>query len=173
MHVELAFITAFEVPPSEDEAFLASHATTGTMHRALREDADFRFVDVASAGSPEIPDGSTGFAAHPGVYEVIRSDGRPDVAGGVLRIDVFEVPDAGERLVAAWERARDVLARQQGWIGRRLYRSVAPAEFAFVDVTRWSSPLMFARASERPEFRDATATPYRSHAALYTVVEDS
>ena len=171
--MELVFITAFEVPPDADEAFLASHATSGTMHRALREDADFRFVDVARAGSPEIPDGQTGFAAHPGVYEVIRSDGSPDVDGGVLRIDVLEVPDAGERLVETWERGRAVLAQQQGWIGRRLYRSVAPAEFGFVEITRWSSPLMFARASRRLEFAEATATPYRSHAALYTVVADA
>ena len=165
--MELAFITAFEVPPSQDEAFLASHATSGTMHRALREDAQFRFVDVAHAGAPELPDGSTGFPAHPGVYEAIRSDGRPDVAGGVLRIEVLEVPDAGERIV---ERSVDVVTQQQGWIGRRLYRAVAPAEFAFVEITRWSSPLMLARASTRPEFAEATATPYRSHAALYTVV---
>ena len=168
--MELTFITAFEVPPSEDDAFLTSHVTSGTMHRALREDADFRFVDVAGAGSPDIPNGSTGFASHPGVYEAIRSDASPDVEGGVLRIEVLEVPDAGERLIEAWEGARDVLAQQQGWIGRRLYRAVAPAEFAFVAITRWSSPLMVQRAAARPEFVEATATPYRSHAALYTIV---
>jgi hypothetical protein len=168
--VELTFITAFEVSPSRDEAFLASLATSGTMHRALRDDVEFRFVDVARAGAPEIPDGSSGFPSHPGTYEQIRFHGRPDVAGGVLRIELLEVPDAGERLLEGWERARDVVAGQQGWIGRTLYRAVAPAEFAFVEIAQWSSPLMLARASARPEFMDATTTRFRSHAALYTVV---
>jgi hypothetical protein len=38
------------------------------------------------------------------------------------------------------------------------------------DVTgRWSSPLMFARALERPEFTAAAAAmPFPSHPALYT-----
>ena len=140
--MELTFITAFEVPPSEDEAFLATRATSGTMHRALREDADFRFVDVARAGAPEVPNGASGFPSHPGVYEVIRSEGRPDVDGGVLRIDFVEVPDAGERYLealgaragraraaAGLDRAAAVPARRAGRVRvRRRDALVEPAD---------------------------------------------
>jgi hypothetical protein len=45
------------------------------------------------------------------------------------------------------------------------------SDFRFVDLARWSSPLMFARATQRPEFRDAGAhLPYAAHPALYSVV---
>jgi hypothetical protein len=40
-----------------------------------------------------------------------------------------------------------------------------------VSLARWSSPLMFARATQRPEFRAAGAgLPYTGHPALYSVV---
>jgi hypothetical protein len=58
-----------------------------------------------------------------------------------------------------------VLAQQQGYHGTRLHRSLTPADFRFVNIARWSSPLMFARALE---FTDAAAAmPFPSHPALY------
>jgi heme-degrading monooxygenase HmoA len=82
----------------------------------------------------------------------------------------FEVPpDADEQFLTGWDRARAVLARQQGYLGTRLHRSAAPADFRFVNIARWSSPLMFARALKRPEFqRAAAAIPFPAHPALYT-----
>jgi heme-degrading monooxygenase HmoA len=112
------------------------------------------------------------FAAHPSAYEVVHEEGAPDGSEGVTLINPFEVPaDEDERFVAGWERARAGLADQRGYLGTRLHRSVGAADFRFVNVARWSSPLMFSRAVQRPEFRDAAAgVPYAAHPALYTAV---
>jgi heme-degrading monooxygenase HmoA len=158
MHTLLAvttLITAFA-----DEASVARRAEGMTLHRALRDDVDFRFVGVGEAAA--------------GGYEVLRQAGTPDVDGGVLRVELFEVPgDADERFLAGWERLRGALAQQRGYLGTRLYRSVAAADFRFVDITRWSSPLMVARATRLDAVQEAIdALPFRSHPALYLAVSD-
>jgi hypothetical protein len=119
-------LTLFATEPEDDAA--------GVLYRALRPDVDFRFVSVAEG------DG----------YEVVREDragGWDRIPGGVLLIDPFEVP-AGEddAFLAGWDDARAVLAEQQGYLGARLYRATGPAHFRFVDLARWSSPLMVQRA---------------------------
>jgi heme-degrading monooxygenase HmoA len=190
----VTLINAFEVPPDADEAFIAGWerardflaATEGyrltALHRALRADVDFRFVNVAQVDSPQrwkeavsdpaFPGASMPFPGHPGLYEVVREDATPDVEGGVVLVNPFEVPDGvDEQFLAAWDRARDALAEQRGYLGTRLHRSLGPADFRFVNIARWSSPLMFARALERPEFqRAAQAMPFPAHPALYQVV---
>jgi heme-degrading monooxygenase HmoA len=183
----VTLINAFEVPPDADEAFIAGwerardvrdagggfQATA--LHRALRSDVDFRFVELARVGSPQsreqpVPDPA--FPAHPSLYEVVREDGKLDIEGGVVLINPFEVPeDQDERFLAGWERARDVLAQQRGYLGTRLHRSLGRADFRFVNVARWSSPLMFARALQLPDVQAAAqAMPFPSHPALYQVV---
>ena len=94
--------------------------------------------------------------------------------GTVTLINAFEVPpEADERFVAGWDAARRLLSGHRGYLGTRLHRSVGPADFRFVNVARWSSPLMFSRAIEQPEFREAAgALPFPSHPALYQVVRD-
>lgn len=166
-------IDAFEVPPDADEEFVAEwerarDARRGygasALHGALRQDVDFRFVDVALVHSPG--------AGQENLYEVVREHGTPDVEGGVVLIEPFEVHDGqDERFLAGWDRARAVLARQRGHIGARLYRNIGPGAFRFVESARWSSPLMYARALQRPDFREAAqAMPFPSHPALYQVV---
>jgi Antibiotic biosynthesis monooxygenase len=144
-----------------DEAALAGRDAALTLHRALRDDVDFRFVAFGEAEA--------------GGYEVLREAGTPDVPGGVIRIELFEVPpDDDERFLAGWERLRGALAQQRGYLGTRLYRSVAAASFRFVDITRWSSPLMVARALKRDDVQDAIdALPFSSHPALYMPVSRS
>jgi hypothetical protein len=117
----------------------------GVLHRALRDDVPFRFVALGGAGER---------------YDVVLEAGTPDVEGGVVLIEPF---------LAAWGRLRAARAEQRGYLGTRLYRSVAAAaEPGFVDVTRWSSPLMFARASALPDVEQATAAmPFASQPALY------
>jgi Antibiotic biosynthesis monooxygenase len=119
-------ITLHATEPEDDAA--------GVLYRALRPDVDFRFVSVAEG------DG----------YEVVREDGAPDTPGGVVLIDPFEVP-AGEddAFLAGWDAARAVLAQQQGYLGARLHRATGPAEFRFIDLARWSSPLMVQRAAAK------------------------
>jgi heme-degrading monooxygenase HmoA len=192
----VTLINAFEVPVEADEPFVADWQrardfiatkdgfSTTALHRALRPDAAFRFVNLARVESPdawreaiadpEFPGARMPFAAHPGLYEVVHEDGVPDGTDGVTLINPFEVPaGADEPFLAGWHRARDLLAEQHGYLGTRLHRSLGPADFRFVTVARWSSPLMFSRAVGRPEFAQAAgARPFASHPALYQVVRD-
>ena len=162
-------IDLFEVAPESDAAFLADweaeRSASAVLYRALRADVDFRFVAV----TPFDDDSSA-----PGLYEAVHEDGAPDGSEGVTLINPFEVPAGDdERFVAGWERARAALADQRGYLGTRLHRSVGESDVRFVNVARWSSPLMFARATQRPEFREAGADlPYAAHPALYSVVGD-
>jgi heme-degrading monooxygenase HmoA len=192
----VTLITAFEVPPDADEPFTAAWerardlaaATPGflgsALHRALREDVSFRFVDVTRVDDPEawreaaaraaFPEGEARFAAHPGVYEIVREDGSPAGDGGVILINAFEVPPGDDaRFLTGWEGARAALATQRGYLGTRLHRAVGPADFGFVNIARWSSPLAFSRAVGGPRLAEAVgAMPFTSHPALYQVVRD-
>jgi heme oxygenase (mycobilin-producing) len=187
-------ISAFEVLADEDAAFIASWeqardllsqregATLPMLHRALRPDVAFRFVSVARVESPKawrqaigdaaLPGGTMRFKAHSGLYDVVYEDGTPDDPGGVILINPFEVPAGDEeRFLAGWDAARELLASHRGYLGTRLHRSLAAASFRFVNVARWSSPLMFSRAVQRPEFQQAAAAlTFASHPALYQVV---
>ena len=112
------------------------------------------------------------FKGRPALYETVHEDGSADGDDGVVLINPFEVPDDDdEAFLAAWKAARDVLAANRGYLGTRLHRSLGPADFRFVNVARWSSPLMFSRAAQRPEFGDAAAAlTFASHPALYQVI---
>ena len=117
-------ITLHATEPEDDAA--------GVLYRALRPDVEFRFVSVAEG------DG----------YEVVREDRAPDTPGGVVLIDPFEVP-AGEddAFLAGWDADRAVLAQKQRYLGARLYRAAGAAEYRFVELARWSTPLMVHRAA--------------------------
>ena len=125
----------------------------GVRYRALRPDVEFPYVTLGEAEEG---------------YEVIREEGMLDADGGVLLIKPFEVP-AGEddAFLAGWDAARATLAQQQGYLGARLHRATGPADFRFINLARWSSPLMFSRALQREEFRAAAeAIPFPYHPAL-------
>lgn len=92
----VVLINAFEVPESSDEAFLEawerSRAFLSTqegylsthLHRSLRPDADFRFVNVArwesakafgaATSQPEFRESGMPFPFHASVYEVLHTD---------------------------------------------------------------------------------------------------
>jgi len=192
----VTLINAFEVPPEADEPFVASWGrardflaaregfSATALHRALRPDAEFRFVNVARVDSPAawrqaiddpaFPGGEMPFTAHPGLYEVVHEDGNPDGREGVVLINAFEVRiDDDEGFLAGWRRAREMLAEQSGYLGTRLHRSVGPADFRFVNIARWSSPLAFTKAVQQPGFQEAAAAmSFASHPALYQVIRD-
>jgi heme-degrading monooxygenase HmoA len=189
-------ISAFEVAPDADEAFIAGWeqardllkqrdgATATALHRALRPDAEFRFVDVTHVESPaawrraigdaQFPGATTVFTAHSGLYEVVHEDGVPEGAGGVILINPFEVPTGDDqRFLAGWDRARELLATRRGYLGTRLHRSLAAASFRFVNIARWSSPLAFSKAIQQPEVQHAAAAmAFRSHPSLYQPIRD-
>jgi len=102
-----------------------------TVYRALREDVAVQFVAIGPGAA----------------YEVVHEDGEPDGAGGVVLVEPYEVPPADdEPFLAAWREAHAGLAAQRGYLGARLCRGVGPAEPRWVEIARWSSPLMVARA---------------------------
>jgi len=118
----------------------------GVLYRALRPDVGFPYVAVDEAG-----DG----------YAVVREHGTPDVAGGVVLVNPFAVPGSeDDSFLADWDAAQEALAPQQGYLGTRLHRATGSAELRFVELARWSSPLMVARAVARQ-------LPLPSEPALY------
>lgn len=145
------YIAAFEQPPGSDEEFEA-------LYRALRADVALRFVAVSSSEF-----------AHARAYELVHEDGEPDAPGGAVLITPFEVPAGGdEDLVSHWARLRGLFAPRQGYLGSRLYHSTGPADFRYVAIVRWSSPLMYARTLQQPEIAQAVADmPFPGRPALY------
>ena len=91
----------------------------------------------------------------------------------VVLINAFEVP-AGQdaAFLEGWERARDYLSTQQGYLATRLHRSLTPnAEFRFVNVALWESQQAFRAATAQPEFEGASI-PFPFHASLYEVIRE-
>jgi hypothetical protein len=93
----------------------------GTVYKALRDDVAHPFVTLA--------DGSG--------YDEIHADGDPGGHGGVIVIEPNPDPEA-------WHQLRATLSTQRGYLGSRLLRSAD----GHVAISRWSSPLMYARATK-------------------------
>jgi hypothetical protein len=164
-------IRAFAVDRTADAELLAWHADAGAgslFLRALRDDVELRFVELAAPGAADAP-----FPAYASEYEVVHEDGDPDGAGGALLIDPFEVPgDADAAFLDACARVRGRFAVRRGYIGSRVYRGADAATFRFVHLVHWSSPLMFARALDDAAVGDALAAlPFDSRPALYMVAQ--
>jgi heme oxygenase (mycobilin-producing) len=96
------------------------------------------------------------------------------MAEPVVLINAFEVPAAeAEAFIASWEKARDYLQTQPGYIDTTLHQALAPdSEFLFVNVAHWASPADFAAALQSPGFHEAAAAMagHRAHPALYRTV---
>jgi hypothetical protein len=130
-------LTSGVVAPTRIELVAGSPHAGGTLYRALGEDAEFPYVAVGGAEGA--------------LYEVVHEDGVPEAEGGVVLIDPFDVPsEADGAFLADWHAERTALAAHHGYQGSRLYRAVGPADLRFVAFSRWSSPLMFARAAGGP-----------------------
>jgi heme-degrading monooxygenase HmoA len=91
----------------------------------------------------------------------------------VVLINAFEVPEgADEAFQEGWERQRQFLSTQDGYLSTRLHRSLSPdADFRFINVALWESAEAFQAATSQPEFRSASA-PFPFHASLYEVVRE-
>lgn len=99
---------------------------------------------------------------------------KPAVADDVTLINVFEVPQGQEEIVVeAWERARDFLSAEPGYISTALHRAILPdARFALINIATWESPDAFQRAITR--MHDAGVFPRIDglgvNPALYRVI---
>ena len=93
----------------------------------------------------------------------------------VTLINPFEVPaDRVEDCIAYWERARDFMQEQPGYLATRLHRALRPdARFALINVAEWASADDFQAAITDPRFA-ALTKPERGtfphHPALYRVI---
>lgn len=89
-------------------------------------------------------------------------------------INAFEVPDGeADRFIAAWEKTRDYLRSQPGYIDTALHQAVTPGgEFQFVNIARWRSAEEFMAATQSPGFGESAAglAGYRPHPGLYRMV---
>lgn len=68
----------------------------------------------------------------------------------VVLINAFEVPEGGMPAARAyWEAAREIMARQPGYLGTRLHEALRPdARFALVNIAEWESVAAFQAAAE-------------------------
>ena len=182
----------FDVPDGADGEFLAGWERARevidgwggfrwtALHRSLQPQADFRYVNVAEIESveawqaavmdPAFPRDMAG-TPHPGVYEPIRADPTSEEAECVVLINPFVVADEeDDGFLAGWERARDFLREQPGYLGTRLYRGIySPVEFRYVNRGAFATAERFGRAISDPAF-PGRAMPYKAHPMLYEVV---
>lgn len=96
------------------------------------------------------------------------------MAEPVILINAFEVPGGqAEQFIAAWEKTRDYLAAQPGYVDTALHQSVTPgADFQFVNIARWQTAEDFQRATQSAGFRESAAglASCRPHPGLYRIV---
>ena len=96
------------------------------------------------------------------------------MADPVTLINAFEVPGGeADRFVAAWEKTRDYLRSQPGYIDTSLHQALSPgADFQFVNIAHWRSAEDFMAATQSPGFGESAAglAGYRPHPGLYRVV---
>ena len=72
------------------------------------------------------------------------------MAEPLILINAFEVPgEEADQFVAAWEKTRDYLATQPGYVDTALHQAVAPgADFQFVNI-RPAHPAQLGYGSRR------------------------
>ena len=94
----------------------------------------------------------------------------------LILINAFEVPPgADEEFLHTWERARDFLRTQPGYVSTALHQSIAPqADFRFVNVGQWASAAEFRAATGQLGAQGVVRRghPYRPHPSLYEVVRE-
>ncbi|MCK7612455.1 antibiotic biosynthesis monooxygenase family protein [Roseibium sediminicola] len=99
-----------------------------------------------------------------------------DPAAGkpVTLINVFEIPEGQlDQTIAFWEKARNFLKKQPGFLDTSLHQSLSPdARFQLVNVARWQSPAAFQAAIEKMQKSDLGGGMRGAvfHAALYRVI---
>ena len=93
------------------------------------------------------------------------------MAEPVVLINAFEVPAAdAEAFIAAWEKTRDYLRMQPGYVDTELHQALAPhVDFQFINIAHWRTAEDFTAALSSPGFREvASGFPsHQAHPALY------
>jgi len=96
------------------------------------------------------------------------------VAEPLTLINAFEVPgEEAEQFIAAWEKTRDYLETQPGYVDTTLHQAVMPgADFQFVNIAHWQTAEDFRAAIQSPGFLESAKglAGYRLHPGLYQIV---
>lgn len=76
---------------------------------------------------------------------------REAMQNSVVLINTFEVPQGKEaETLAAWQKSRDFLKTQPGYISTRLHQNIDPnGKYHFVNVARWRSAEEFKAATAK------------------------
>ncbi len=76
---------------------------------------------------------------------------REAMHNSVVLINTFEVPQGKEaETLAAWQKSRDFLKTQPGYISTRLHQNIDPnGKYHFVNVARWRSAEEFKAATAK------------------------
>ncbi|MET1415807.1 antibiotic biosynthesis monooxygenase family protein [Roseibium sp. HPY-6] len=92
----------------------------------------------------------------------------------VTLINVFEVPkDRIDATIGSWEKARNFLRQQPGYISTSLHQALDPgARFQLINMAKWESPEAFHAAISKMRQsslgKEMNGTVF--HAALFQVV---
>lgn len=93
----------------------------------------------------------------------------------VVLINTFEVPQGKEaETFAAWQKARDFLKNQPGYIGTRLHQNIDPnGKYHLVNIARWHSTEDFqaATAKMRQALPDNMSKGVTASPGLFKVIE--
>ncbi len=96
------------------------------------------------------------------------------MAEPLVLINAFEVPpEEAEQFIAAWEKTRDYLKSQPGYIDTALHQAVAPgADFQFVNIAHWRTAEELLAATQSPGFLQSAVglAGYPLHPSLYRVI---
>ncbi|PSJ81495.1 antibiotic biosynthesis monooxygenase family protein [Neisseria iguanae] len=91
----------------------------------------------------------------------------------VTLINVFEVPQGKvDEAIVSWEKSRDFLAKQPGYINTRLHRNIdADGKYQLINIAQWASPAEFqaATAKMRQELNNPLPEGTVATPALYEV----
>ncbi len=94
----------------------------------------------------------------------------------VTLINPFEVPKGEEQAaIAHWEKARNFLKSQPGYISTKLHRSIQPdARFHMINVAEWESEEAFKAAIKNMsrELEPANIKGLRFYPALYEAIRN-
>lgn len=68
----------------------------------------------------------------------------------VVLINIFDVPPGQEEATQRfWERARDFLKTQPGYVNTRLHKNIdSKGRFQLINIAEWNSPQAFQAASQ-------------------------
>ena len=94
----------------------------------------------------------------------------------VILINPFKVPEGKlKESIAFWEKARDFLKEQPGYISTKLHKSLKPdATFELINVAVWESPSAFQAATQkmRDELKVDRVEGLMGDPSLYEVIRE-